>query len=142
MSSILCLYKFNNFIDESDNWALSNSPSYNSHQSRLHSVTNYGETAYIVTYIQGHCYLVGRIIITNKYFNNPDYEFGEFGVSGNRSQSQTYDSGLIDVTNILRQLTFKTGKCIGSSLQPISQHIQTIRELTEDDVALLESVIP
>ena len=120
---------------------LEETPCFNSHQSRLHSVTQLGERAYIVTYVNRRCYLVGRITIAKKYHNMPSYEYGEFGIRGDPGQSQYYECRSIDVTGILRQLRFKTGKQIGNSPRPCSQHLQTIRELTEDDVALLESCI-
>ena len=142
MSSIICLWKYKNYFKDKDEGVLEEDPSFNSHQSRLHSVTRLGERAYVVTYVDGSCYLVERITIAEKYPNEPSYEYGEFGVSGDPTQSQYYECGLIDVTRILRQLRFKTGKRIGDSPPPLSLHLQTIRELTEDDVALLESCIP
>jgi len=142
MSSIICLWKYNNYLKDKSDGILKEIPSFNSHQSRLHSVTQLGERAYVVTYVRSRCYLVGRITIAEKYPNTPDYEYGEFGIAGDPGQSRYYECGFIDVTGILRRLHFKTGKQIGNSPLPCSQHLQTIRELTEDDVALLESCIP
>ena len=142
MSSILCLWKYKNYLKDRDRKLLEESPSFNSHQKRLHSATQFGERAYLVTYLDGQCYLVGRIIITKKYLNEPTYEYGEFGIIGNLPESQYFEFGLVDVTMVLRKLSFKTGKMIGTSPLPLSLHLQTIRELTEDDVALLESAIP
>jgi hypothetical protein len=142
MSSIVCLWKYPNYLADERAGYLREAPSFNSHQSRLHSATELGERAYLVTYLNGHCYLVGRITITQKYQNEPDYEYGEFGIRGIPPESQYFDFDLIDITNILRRLNFKTGKKIGNSPRPISMHLQTIRELTEDDVALLESAVP
>ena len=142
MSSILCLWKYKNYLKDESEGLLDESPSFNSHQSRLHSATQLGERAYTVTYVDGRCYLVGRIIITNKYTNKPDYEYGEFGIRGTVPESQYFERDLIDVTAVLRQLRFKTGKMIGNSPLPLSLHLQTIRELTEDDVTLIESCIP
>lgn len=140
MSSILCLWKYRNYVNDRHEGLLTGIPSFNSHQNRLHSVTSIGERAYVVTYFDGRCYLVGRIIIGEKYFNKPDYEYGEFGISGD-SNSRYYECGSIDVTKTLRQLHFKTGKRIGNSRLPLALHLQTIRELTEDDIELLESFI-
>jgi hypothetical protein len=117
-------------------------PSFNSHQERLHSATEFGERAYLVTYKDSRCYLVGRIVINEKYTNVPNYEYGEFGISGGPPESQYYEFGLLDITRILRQLNFKTGKRIGNSPLPLSLHLQTIREITDDDVALIEPCIP
>ncbi len=142
MSSILCLWKYKNYLKDKDEGTLEETPSFNSHQSRLHSATLLGERAYVVTYVSGRCYLVSRITIAEKYPNEPDYEYGEFGIQGDPMESHYYKFGSIDVTGILRKLSFKTGKRIGSSPRPISLHLQTIRELTADDVALLESCIP
>ena len=142
MSSILCLWKYKNYLKDRDSKLLEESPSFNSHQNRLHSAIEFGERAYLVTYLEGQCYLVGRIIITEQYFNEPNYEYGEFGISGELPESQYFEFGLIDITMVLRQLRFKTSKIIGNSPLPLSLHLQTIRELTEDDVALLDSLIP
>jgi hypothetical protein len=142
MSSILCLWKYKNYLKDTNEGVDEENPAYNSHQSRLHSATLLGDRAYVVTYVDGHCYLVERIIIAEKYPNEPGYKYGEFGISGNPPESQYYDFGSIDVTGILRGLSFKTGKRIGNSPRPLSLHLQTLRELTEDDVALLESCIP
>ena len=141
MSSIICFWKYKYYLKDIANGVLYETPAFNSRQSRLHDATEIGETAYVVTYLDRHCYLVGRIIITEKYFNSPDYEYGEFGISGNPEESQYYDCGLIDVTEILRRLEFKTGRRIADSPRPLSMHLQTIRELTEYDVAQFESVI-
>jgi len=142
MSSIICLWKYNNYLKDVAGGVLDETPAFNSHQSRLHDATEIGDTAYVLTYINGHCYLVGRIKITEKYFNPPNYEYGQFGIRGDPEESQYYECGSIDVTEVLRRLEFKTGKRIADSPRPLSQHLQTIRELTEDDVALLESCIP
>jgi hypothetical protein len=140
MSSILCLWKYPIYKRERRE-GLGDIPEYNSKQSRLHSATQLGETGYIVTYLKNHCYLVAKIIIEKKEHNDPGNEFGEFKIKGNPPQSSYFDDP-IDITGIIRQLRFKTGKRIDNLLQPISLHLQTIRELTEDDEALLESCIP
>ena len=142
MSSILCFWKYSNYLKDVAEGVLDETPAFNSHQSRLHSTTDLGENAYVVTYMDKRCYLVAKITIAEKYPNEPDYEYGEFGIEGDSIQSQYYECGDIDITDVLRRLYFKTGKRIGNSPHPISQHLQTIRELTEEDVALLESCIP
>jgi hypothetical protein len=145
MSSILCLYKYENYKEEADDasgdwW--DDIPRYNSRQSRLHKVTEIGDRAYVVTYKDGCCYLVGRITISEKVPNLPSHPYGIFGIKGDPRHSQFYKFGSKDVTEVLRRLEFKTGKRIGSSMRPLSWHFRAIRELTEGDVALLESIIP
>ncbi len=142
MSSILCLWKYRNYLKDVADGVLDESPAYNSRQKRLHSVTSYGERAYVVTYLDGRCYLVTRITITEKYTNDPSYEYGEFGISGDYPESTRYEPGEIDVTETLRRLRFKTGKMIGSSSYPISLYLQTIRELTAEDELLIDACIP
>ena len=141
MSSILCLWKYRNYKREKKD-GLNFPPAYNSKQRRLRSATELGDNAYIVTYVSGRCYLLAKITIAERYHNEPDYEYGEFGIEGDSTQSQHYECGDIDITDVLRRLCFKTGKRIGSSPHPISLHLQTLRELTEDDVALIESCTP
>jgi hypothetical protein len=140
MSSILCLWKYPIYVQEKKE-GLSYYPEFNSKQIRLHSATTIGENAYLVTYSKKHCYIVGKITIAKKKPNQPGYKFGEFKIIGNVPQSQ-YFNNPIEITKVLRQLHFKTGKRIGDTQLPLSLYLQTIRELTEDDVALIESHIP
>ena len=142
MSSVLCLWKYPNYLIDKSQGLLTGNPAFNSHQSRLHSATQLGEKAFLVTYLDGRCYLVGRIVVKEKYFNEPDYEYGEFGIQGETPESSYYQFGSIDITDILRKLYFKSGKRIDKSKRPLSLHLQTIREVTDDDVALLDSCIP
>ncbi len=142
MPSIMCLWKYNNYLEDKKEGTLEKPPCFNSRQSRLHSATQLGKRAYLVTYTNGRCYLVGRITIAKQEYNPPNYKYGQFRIIGDPSESQYYEYGSVDITRVLRQLQFKTRKPIGTSLCPLSQHLQTIRELTENDVALLESCIP
>jgi len=142
MSSIICFWKYKNYLRDKAERAEEKFPHFNSKQSRIHSAAQLGEIAYLVTYLSGSCYLVGRITIAKKEYNPPSYKYGQFRIIGNPNASRYYDCGEIDITGILRQLQFRTGKRIGNSELPLSLHLQTIRELTEDDVALLESCIP
>ena len=141
MSSILCLWKYRIYIREKKE-GLGYPPEYNSKQSRLHSATLLGENAYIVTYLKKRCYLVAKITIAKQDTNEPSYEFGKFKIIGNHNPLESqYFHNLIDVTEILRQLRFRTNKPIGNSPRPLSLHLQTIRELTEGDVVLFETAI-
>jgi len=140
MSSILCLWKYPIYIQEKKD-GLSYNPEFNSKQSRLHTAALIGENAYLVTYSKKRCYLVGKIVIVKKKLNQLGYKFGEFKIIGNPPESQYYNKP-IEITEVLRQLRFITGKRIGNTLLPLSLYLQTIRELTEDDVALIESYIP
>jgi len=141
MSSIMCLWKYKNYLRDKKEGALEKPPRFNSRQSRLHSAIQLGERAYIVTYANKCCCLVGRITIAGKQYNPPNYKYGQFRIIGDPSESQYYEYGAKDITKVLRELQFKTGKQIGASIHPLSLHLQTIRELTEDDVELLESCI-
>ena len=141
MSSIICLWKYKNYLKDVKQGVLNETPAFNSRQNRIHDATIIGDIAYIITYVDGYCYLVGRISISEKYFNNPNYEYGEFGIMGDSQSSQYYECGSIDASEVLRRLNFKSGKGIGNSQQPLSQHLQTIRELNDDDIELLESLI-
>ena len=69
MSSIMCLWKYKNYLQDKKEGALERSPRFNSRQSRLHSATQLGERAYIVTYGNRCCCLVGRITIAKKQYN-------------------------------------------------------------------------
>jgi hypothetical protein len=142
MSSIICFWKYKNYLEDGKQGILNKLPAFNSNQRRLHSATRNGDIAYLITYDDGFCYLVGRIVISRKRLNAPGYKYGQYRIEGDQQNSRYYSCGLIDLTNILRQLSFKSGKRIGNSQSPCSQHLQTIRELTDSDIALLESVIP
>jgi hypothetical protein len=141
MSSILCYWKYGNYLYDIEQGHLARIPSYNSNQRRLHSVPDIGEKAYLVTYNERRCYLVGKIKIASKRFNPPKrmYMYGRYRIVG------IPDYGSIDVTDqvvafIKRNL--RSDKAKSARLpHPIPQYLQTIRELTESDAMSLENRI-
>lgn len=143
MSSILCLWKYSNYQNDLKNNSIETIPAFNSKQSRLHSIPQIGERAYIVTYNLKRCYLIGRITIGKKGFNPPGYPYGKYKIIGDSTDSKWYKYGLIDITNLIHKLNFNSGGKIPlNAPYPIAVYLQTFRELTAKDVYLLESSIP
>ena len=142
MSNLICLWTYRNYLQDKKEGVLEKVPGFNSKQSRLHDATELGERAYLVTYRNEHCYLIGRISIAKKEYNPPTCKYGQFRIIGDPDESRYYKYGSINISEALRKLQFKTKNPIGPSKRPLSQHLQTIRELTDDDMALLETCIP
>ena len=147
MSSILCYWKYRNYLYDIEQRHLARIPSFSSNQKRLHSVPDIGEKAYLVTYDERRCYLVGKIKIASKRFNPPKrmYMYGRYRIVGIPEESSFYHYGNIDVTDqvvafITRNL--RSDKDKSAILpHPIPQYLQTIRELTESDAMSLENRI-
>lgn len=145
MSSILCYWKYRNYLYDIEQGHLTKTPSFNSNQQRLHSVPDIGEKVYLVTYNERRCYLVGKIKIARKRFNPPNHMYGRYNIVGSPDESSFYDYGIIDVTDeivafIRRNLHSDSDKSTELT-QPIPQYIQTIRELTESDAMSLDNRI-
>ena len=147
MSSILCYWKYRNYLYDIEQGLLARTPSFNSNQRRLHSVPDIGEKAYLVTCNERRCYLVGKIKIASKRFDPPKrmYMYGRYRIVGIPDESSFYDYGNIDVTDqvvafIKRNLRSDKDKS-ARLLHPIPRYLQTIRELTESDAMSLENRI-
>jgi len=144
MSSILCYWTYSNYLYDVEQGHIAEIPSFNSNQSRLHSVPNIGEKAYIVTYNEGQCYLVGKITIAKKEFNQSNYRYGRYKIVGNPAESAYYEYRKFNVTNFLVEFIKRNlnNKDVPSELpHPIPQYLQTIRELTEQDATALDAIV-
>lgn len=140
MSSILCLWKHSNYSRDVKEGLVGSLPMYHSNQRRLHTVTDIGDRAYLVTCNEDRCYLVSRVTIHEKRIDNSKY--GQYCIVGDIRDSAYFPYATIDVTDVvIRYILRKAHLPRTSSGQPewpIPIYLQRFRELSEGDVLALE----
>jgi len=146
MSDLLAFVRWNEYQKRPDGLPLlSAAPiSFSSAQARLHRVLN-GERVWLVSKCPDdrEYYLVGFINVEEKALNPPEsletQLFGQFKVVGKKATSVDLEKRCM-VTHRLRELSFSPHNPIKTGAN-IGQSIQTIRELSPDDVRLLDHFI-
>jgi hypothetical protein len=113
---------------------------YHTKQRRLFDHIKKGDNIWVVVFDSqpppGDWLLIQRISIVEKR-HQPSFE-RPYQVVGDPVQSEIFDiRGQTDLTPILRQLNFTTGRRISSQGARIAQSLQTIRALTSGDRARL-----
>lgn len=140
MSDVLAYWRYDNYVRDLAEGAGFH---FNSNQKRLHVVLNEGDSLWVVTGRNeprraGLAYhIVARLVIRAKTLNDPNYKYGKYRVWGDLNASKYYLIGEHEASQLIRQLQFTTGIAIGNSPAEISQHLQTMRELNVQDIALL-----
>lgn len=136
--NLLAYWKYNNYEKNTRDGRFF---SFNSNQERLHTAIELGERLWLVTgqHQKGlsQYKLVANLLIEEKSFNSPDYEYGKYRLIANKSNSFYYLVDGPDVSELLLQLKFETGNQIASKAV-IGQSLQTIRALIKSDVFLLD----
>jgi 5-methylcytosine-specific restriction protein A len=133
MGDLLAYWRYDNYKRNLDEGAGFN---FNSNQDRLHSVLDLNDSLWLVTgrresnRIGMAYYIVARLVIRAKTFNEPGYRYGRYRVWGDLIRSRYYKVGVQDASTLLRRLRFSTNMPIGTTDTELAQHLQTMRGLS------------
>ncbi len=133
----MAYWRWDNYVRDLDEGAGFN---FNSNQSRLHSAIGLGERLWLISGKRekmGVKYvLVACLQIAAKTYNSPDYKYGRYRVWADIRHSAYYSADGPDLGNLFLNLEFQPKKPVQRKEQ-IGQSLQTMRNLSEQDVTLL-----
>lgn len=141
MSDLLAYWRYDNYARDIGEGAGFH---FNSNQRRLHTALSEGDSLWLVTgrneprRVGMAYYIVARLVIRSKTLNSPDYKYGKYRVWGDLNSSKYYRVGNHEASSFIRGLQFVSDTPIGNSSAELAQHLQTMRELSEQDTILLE----
>lgn len=146
MSDILAFVRWEEYLKRPDGLPLLgvDPVTFNSSQSRLHLVEP-GERLWLVSRSPSdqQYYLVGLVRVKARGMNTPDSEearrFGPYKVIGDKHESVDLQNRL-PIADALRALSFSPSSPIKPGAN-IGQSIQTIRELSPDDIRFLVRLV-
>ncbi len=82
--------------------------------------------------------LLQRIVVADKGQNLPGHQYGHNRIEGDETGSQVYDlTSQPDLTPVLHEMEFDSGRRITSDGAKIGQSLQSIRTLTPEDARRL-----
>ena len=142
MADLLAYWRYDNYKRDLEEGAGFN---FNSRQPRLHSAIALGDSLWLITGRReagrtGKAYyVVARLVVRSKTINPPGYKYGDFRIWGDLDQSQYFQVGTLEASELLRGLAFSTNKPIGDAATELAQSYQTIRSLARGDSRLLEA---
>ena len=142
MADLLAYWRYDNYKRDLEEGAGFN---FNSRQPRLHSAISLGDSLWLITGRReagrsGKAYyVVARLVVRSKTINPPGYKYGDFRIWGDLDQSQYFQVGTLEASELLRGLAFSTNQPIGDATTELAQSFQTIRSLAPGDSRLLEA---
>lgn len=140
MADLLAYWRYDNYKRDLEEGAGFN---FNSNQERLHSVLGHNDSLWLVTGRRESnrtgmaYYIVARLVIRAKTFNEPSFRYGRYRVWGDLSESRYFRADAQDSATLLRRLRFSTNMPIGITNTELAQHLQTMRGLSPIDSELL-----
>jgi 5-methylcytosine-specific restriction enzyme A len=140
---LLAYWRYDNYRRDLDSGAGFH---FNSRQSRLHTAANKGERLWLFTRLiiasQPEYRLLARLNISHKTINAPGYPYGSYRIWGDIGRSRYFKvtaDTRYDIFELLRLLHLDGATLQNKNRVTLAQACQTIRILTPQATALLES---
>jgi hypothetical protein len=114
---------------------------FSSKQRRLHSATEIGEDAFVVSGVRRESgleiYLLAHLIISSKSHNSSANKYGRYRIVADQRRSKYFSIEDEALTPILPRLTSIRG--FGNRIDRYAQGFQTLRKLNDHDSDILKA---